>query len=132
LNTMWLIAGILAWAGAALHAIGGEKMIFPGVDTRGLPSTRFGGPATSRRLLRTTWHLTSAAFTVLGAVLLVCAAIGATDATRGAARAAGASFSAFALLVIISALLQGPRALFRHPAPLALTAVAILAWWGAA
>lgn len=129
---MWLIAGILGWSAAAIHATGGEKLIFPGVDAQALPSTRLGGPATSRRLLRTSWHLNSAAFAVLGTVLLVCAAIGATDATRGAARVAGASFSAFAVLVIIAALSQGPRALFRHPAPLLLTAIAVFAWWGTA
>jgi len=130
---MWLIAGILGWSAAAVHAIGGERMIFPGVDPQTLPSTRFGGQATTRRLLRTTWHITSVAFAVSATVLLVCATIGATDAIRGAARVAAASFSAFAVVVIIAARSQGPRGLFRHPAPFLLAAtIAGIAWWGAA
>jgi len=132
MSAMWLIAGILGWSAAAVHAIGGERMIFPGVDPQTLPSTRLGGPAMSRRLLRTTWHVTSVAFAVSATVLLVCATIGATDATRGAARVAAASFSAFAVVVIIAALSQGPRGLFRHPAPFLLTTIAVIAWWGAA
>jgi hypothetical protein len=86
----------------------------------------------SRRLLRTSWHLTSVAFAVSATVLLVCATIGATDATRGAARVAAASFSAFTVVVIIAALSQGPRGLFRHPAPFLLATIAVIAWWGAA
>ena len=132
MNAMWLIAGILGWSAAAVHAIGGERMIFPGVAPQTLPSTRFGGQATTRQLLRTTWHITSVAFAVSASVLLVCATIGATDETRGAARVAAASFSAFAVLVVIAALSQGPRGLFRHPAPFLLATIAVIAWLGAA
>jgi hypothetical protein len=36
------------------------------------------------------------------------------------------------VLVILAALSQGPRVLFRHPAPFLLATIAVIAWWGAA
>ena len=129
MNGFWIVAGVLAWIGTAIHATGGEKIVFSKTHARALPAGP-REPSMARSLARTTWHLVSAAFAVLGTVLLVCGFIGDTDATKGAARAAAAVFSAFAGVVVASALARGGRDLWRHPAPLMLTLTAALIWWG--
>jgi hypothetical protein len=128
LNGPWIAAGILALIGTGIHAVGGEKIVFSTTHERALPATR--ETTTARSLTRTTWHLTTAAFAVLGAAALICGFTDTTDATIGAARVVAASFSAFALVVVVSALARGGRNLVRHPAPLMLSLTAALAWWG--
>lgn len=130
MNGPWIAAGILALVGTAIHAIGGERIVFSRTDRRAIPDASTGSSAMARSLARTTWHLTSAAFAVVGAALLVCGFAGNTDATRGAARVAAACFSAFAAVVVVSALSRGGKSLWRHPAPLMLTVTAVLVWWG--
>jgi hypothetical protein len=131
-NAPWIAAGILAWVGTVIHAVGGEKIVFSNTDDRAIPATSGapGSSAMARSLARTTWHLTSAAFAILGTALLVCGVAGSSDATKGAARVVAASFSAYALVVVVSALSRGPKSLWRHPAPLMLTLTAALVWWG--
>jgi len=130
MNGPWIAAGVLALVGTAIHAIGGEKIVFSRSHKRALPDAPAGSAAMARSLARTTWHLTSAAFAVMGTVLLVCGFVGSTEATRGGARVAAASFSAFAAAVVVSALSRGGKSLWRHPAPLMLIVTAALAWWG--
>jgi hypothetical protein len=43
---------------------------------------------------------------------------------------AASSFTAFLVLVVVSAV-QNPRRLYLHPAPAMFLTVATLAWWGA-
>ena len=127
MNGPWIAAGGLALLGTVIHALGGERIVFSDTHPRAIAGA---GSSTARSLARTTWHLTTAAFAVLGTAALVCGFIGVTAATKGAARVVAAGFSAFAVMVIVSALAGGGRGLLRHPAPLMLTVTATLTWWG--
>jgi hypothetical protein len=127
-----IAAGSLAVLGAAIHGVGGEvvvRKLSPGT----LPSTRFGGPRTTKTMIHVSWHLATIAFLTVGSALLLSGSVLDGDAARGIALlAAGASTGFAAVAVGVgAAYTQSPRALFRHPGPAVLTATAALAWWGA-
>jgi hypothetical protein len=84
-------------------------------------------------MIHTTWHMTTIAYLAVGSALLLSGSVLDGDAARGISLlAAGASTGFAALAVGLGvAYAQSPRSLFRHPGPLALTAVAALAWLGA-
>jgi hypothetical protein len=131
-NIPLLLAGVLSFAGAAIHGIGGD-MLVRRIDLAGMPRTRFGGPNASKFLIRVSWHLLTASFVVLGAAMFVCGLDDAHDACRRTGIVGASAFSAYAVITIASGLRTvGPRSLFRHPAPSAFVAIAVLAWWGAA
>ena len=133
MNIPLLVAGILAFAGAAIHGIVGDVLLVRRIDPGGLPTTRFGGPAASKLLIRVSWHLLTATFVVFGAAMSVCGLDDAHDACRRTGIVSASAFTAFAAITIGSGLRTvGPRSLFRHPAPAAFVAIAALAWWGAA
>jgi hypothetical protein len=132
-NAPLIVAGSLAILGAALHGVGGELLVVRRLSPRTLPSSRFGGPGTTKSMIHVTWHLTTVAFLAVGSALLLSGSALRGDTARGIALfAAGASTALAALAVGVGAsYAQSPRSLFRHPGPAVLTATAILAWWGA-
>jgi hypothetical protein len=83
-------------------------------------------------MIQTTWHLTTVAFLSAGAGLLLSGAVLHGDIARGMGLlAAGASTGFAGVTVGLGIASVGtPRALLRHPAPLLLTVIAALAWWG--
>jgi hypothetical protein len=132
MNVPLLFAGLVSFGGAAIHGIVGDVLLVRRIDPGSLPSTRFGGPAASKFLVRVSWHLLTATFVVLGAAMFVCGFHEAHDACRSTAILCASAFSAFATITIASTIrMSGPRGLFRHPAPAAFTVIAVLAWWGA-
>jgi hypothetical protein len=128
-----IVAGSLATLGAAVHGVGGEVLVVRKLSPGMLPSTRFGGPRTTKTMIHVTWHMTTIAFLTVGSALLLSGSVLHGDAARGIALvAAGASTAIAALAVGLgAAYTHSPRALFRHPGPALLTATAALAWWGA-
>jgi hypothetical protein len=132
-NAPLIVAGSLAILGAALHGVGGELFVVRRLSPRKLPSSRFGGPGTTKSMIHVTWHLTTVAFLSVGSALLLSGSALHGDTARGIALfAAGASTALAALAVGVGAsYAQSPRSLFRHPGPAVLTATAVLAWWGA-
>jgi hypothetical protein len=98
-----------------------------------LPSTRFGGPRTTKTMIHVTWHMTTIAFLTVGSALVLSGSILHGDTARGIGLLAAAGSTGFAALAVGlgAAYSQSPRALFRHPATAVLTATAALAWWGA-
>jgi hypothetical protein len=96
-----------------------------------LPSSRFGGPAATKTMIYVTWHMTTIAFLTVGCALLMSGLVLHGDTARGISVVAASSSTGFAALAVGSAFARSPRMLLRHPAPVALTAIAVLAWWGA-
>jgi hypothetical protein len=63
-----IVAGSLAILGAAIHGAGGEVLVVSQLSPGMLPSSRFGGPRTTKLTIHTTWPLTTIAFLTLGLV----------------------------------------------------------------
>jgi len=120
-NIPLIVAGCLAILGAALHGVGGEVLVVRKLSPAMLPPSRLGGP------------LTTIAFLAVGSALLLSGSVLDGDAARGISLLAAGASTGFAALAVGlgAAYTQSPRSLFRHPGPLALTAVAALAWLGA-
>ena len=133
MNVPLIVAGCLAILGAALHGVGGEVLVVRRLSPAMLPPSRFGGPRMTMAMIHTTWHMTTVAFLTVGCALLLSGAVLHGDAANAISLlAAGASTGFAALAVGLGAAhMQSPRSLFRHPAPIALTATAALAWLGA-
>jgi hypothetical protein len=132
-NVPLIVAGSLAVLGAAVHGVGGEVLVVRRLSPGMLPSTRFGGPRTTKTMIHVTWHMTTIAFLTVASALLLSGSVLHGDTARGIALlAAGASTGLAALAAGLgAAYAQSPRALFRHPGPAVLAATAVLAWWGA-
>jgi len=85
----------------------------------------------TKTMIRATWHMTTVAFLTVGSALVLSGSVLHGDTARGIGLVAAGESTGFAALAVGSAFARAPRALFRHPAPALLTAVAVLAWWGA-
>ena len=133
MNVPLIVAGSLALLGAAVHGVGGELLVVRRLLPGTLPSTRFGGPRTTKTMIHVTWHMATIAFLTVASALLLSGTVLHGDAARGIGLlAAGASTGLAAIVVGLGvAYARSPRGLFRHPAPALLTAAAALAWLGA-
>jgi hypothetical protein len=133
MNAPLIIAGSLGILAAAAHGVGGEVLVVRKLSPETLPSTRFGGPKTTKSMIHVTWHLTTIAFLTVAAALLVAGLVLDGDTARGIGVVAAAASTGFAALVVGlgAAYSPSPRSLFRHPAPAVLAATAAFAWWGA-
>jgi hypothetical protein len=125
----FLVAGVLSLAGAAIHGGAGEVLILRKLFLGDLPSSRFGGPAATRVIIRVTWHIVTLTFAVLGSALATCGFLGPGDACRGIGIVAASSFTGYVAVAAVVAL-QPPRRIPRHAGPLVFIVVAALAWWG--
>jgi len=124
-------AGTIALLAAAIHGGAGEALVLRKLFAGELPSTRFGGPAATRVMIRVTWHIATLTFAVLGSALATCGVLGPGDGCRGIGIVGASSFTGFVAVAVVVTL-QRPRALIRHRGPLAFLAVAALTWWGVA
>lgn len=131
MNAPLLVAGCLALLGAGIHGVAGEALVVRRLSPGMLPSSPFGGPGMTKAMIRASWHLTTIAFLTVGSALVLSGSVLQGDVARAIGLIAAGESTGFAALVVGSAFVQGPRALFLHPAPALLTAVAVLAWWGA-
>ena len=133
MNAPLIVAGFLAVVGAAVHGVGGEVLVVRKLSPAVLPSTRFGGPRSTKSMIHVTWHMTTIAFLTVAAALLLSGSVLDGDEARGIGLLAAAASTAFAMLAVGLgvAYARSPRTLFLHPAPAVLTATAALAWWGA-
>jgi hypothetical protein len=132
-NVPLIVAGSLAILGAAVHGVGGEVFVVRRLSRGMLPSSRFGGPGTTKSMIHVTWHMTTIAFLTVGSALLLSGSVLHGDAARGIGLLAAGASTGFAALAVGlgAAYTQSVRSLFRHPAAAVLTATAALAWWGA-
>jgi hypothetical protein len=133
MNVPLIVAGSLAILGAVVHGVGGEVLVVRKLSPGMLPSTRFGGPRTTKSMIHVTWHMTTIAFLTVGSALLLSGSVLDGDTARGIGLvAAGASTGLAAVaLGLGTAYTRSPPSLVLHPGPALLTATAALAWWGA-
>lgn len=132
MNVPLIVAGSLAILGAAVHGVGGEvvvRRLSPGM----LPSSRFGGPRTTKAMIHVTWHTTTIAFLTVGSALLLAGSVLHGDTAHGIGLVAAGAATGFAAVALGlgAAYTRSPRSLFLHPGSAGLTATAALAWWGA-
>jgi hypothetical protein len=131
MNVPLIVAGCLALLGAALHGVGGQILVVRRLSPEMLPSTRLGGPRMTMTMIQVTWHLTTIAYLSVGSALLLSGSVLHGDTARGIALVAAGACTGFAALTVgLGGAARSPRSLLRHPAPVALTATAALAWWG--
>jgi hypothetical protein len=132
-NVPLIVAGSFAVLGAAIHGVGGEVLVVRKLSPGVLPSSSFGGPRMTKTMIHVTWHMTTIAFLTVGCALLLSGSVLDGDTARGIALVAAGAATGFAALAVGlgAAYTRSPRALFRHPGPVVLTATAALAWWGA-
>ena len=127
-----IAAGSLAVVAAAIHGAGGEVLVVRRLSPGTLPSSRFGGPGMTRAMIHVTWHITTVAFLAVAVALLLAGiSLDGEAATAMSLLAAGAATGFAAIALGLGSATQPVRALARHPGPLALTTIALLAWWGA-
>jgi hypothetical protein len=128
-----MVAGSLACIGAAIHGAAGEVLVVRKLSPAMLPSSPFGGPGTTKRMIQVAWHMATIALLTVGAALLLSGSVLDGDAARAVGLVGAAASTGFAALVVgLGATnARSLRPLFRHPGPLLLTATAALAWWGA-
>ena len=133
MNVPLIVAGSLAILAAAIHGLGGEILVVRKLGPETLPSSRFGGPLTTKNMIHVTWHLTTIAFLTVGSALLLSGTVLHAETARGIALVAAGTSTGFAAVAVgLGAVYaQSPRSLLRHPGPAVLTAAAALAWWGA-
>jgi hypothetical protein len=132
-NLPLIVAGCLAILGAAIHGVGGEVLVVRKLSPGMLPSSRFGGPRTTKTMIHVTWHMTTIAFLTAGSALVLSGSLLHGGAARGIGLLAAGASTGFAALAVGlgTAYSRSPRSLLRHPAAAVLTATAVLAWWGA-
>jgi len=132
-NVPLIVAGSLAMVGGAVHGVGGEVLVVRKLSPGMLPPSSFGGPRMTMAMIHVTWHMTTVAFLTVGFALLLAGSVLDGDSARGIALVCAAACTGFAALAVGmgAATTRSPRLLFRHPAPILLTATAALAWWGA-
>jgi hypothetical protein len=131
-NIPLIVAGSLAILGAVVHGAGGEILVVRQLSPGMLPSSRFGGPRTTKQMIHTTWHLTTIAFLTVGLALLLSGSVLHGDIARGVGLVGAGAATGFAALTVGlgAAYSRSLRFLVRHPAPAMLTVTAALAWWG--
>ena len=129
MNAQLLVAGSLSLLAAAVHGIEGEVLVVRRLTPTGLPSSPFGGPGTTRDMIRATWHMTTIGFLTVGVALVLSGSFMHGDIGRGAGLVAAAAATGFAGIAMVGAV-RSPRAIVRHPAPVLLIVIAVLAWSG--
>jgi hypothetical protein len=132
-NLLLIVAGCLALLGAAVHGVGGERLVVRNLSVATLPGGRLGGPLATKAMIHVTWHLTTVAFLAVGCALLLSGLVLDGDTSRAVGLVAAAEATGFAAVAVAlgAGYTRSVRALGRHPGPALLTATAALAWWGA-
>ena len=133
MNVPLVVAGSLAVLATVIHGVGGDLLVVRKLSRETLPSSRFGGPGTTKAMIHVTWHLTTVAFLTVGSALLLSGSVLDGDAARGIGLFAASAFTGFAAVAlgVGAAENKSPRAFLRHPGPLVIAVTAALAWWGA-
>ena len=133
MNVPLIFAGGLALLAAAVHGVGGETLVVRKLSPSTLPTTRFGGGRMTKAMIHVSWHVATVAFLTVGCALLISGSVLDGETSRAIGLVAAGAFTGFAAVALAlgAAYMRSPRFLLSHPGPVALTATAALAWWGA-
>ena len=132
-SLLLVIAGSTALLGAAVHGIGGDRLVVRKLSVESLPSTTFGGAHRTKLMIHVAWHMaTVALLAVAGAALLAGTVLeGDTAQAFGLLAAVASTGLAIVALGLLAAYRETPM-LIRHPGPPVLVAIPTLMWLGAA
>jgi hypothetical protein len=132
MNLPLIVAGSLALVAAAVHGVGGEVLVVRKLSVGTLPSTRFGGARMTKAMIHVSWHIATIAFLTAGIALLLSGSVLDGDAAQAVSIVTAGASTGFAAITIGlgAAYNRSARALLHHPGPVALAAIAALAWWG--
>lgn len=122
MQSLYLVAGVIAVLTGVVHSVLGEWLIFRHLRTGGLVPALGASPLRARhvRIIWATWHLASVFGWAFAGMLLTLAFDPAPPASLVTAGIASAYLGAGVLVLV------GTRG--RHPGWVALLAVAALAW----
>ena len=128
-----IVSGSIGILAAGIHGAGGELIVVRKLSRDTLPSTRFGGAVMTKTMIHVSWHIATIAFLAVGVALVLSGSVLDGDAAEALGLLGACAFTGFAAIAVGmgAAYTRSPRFLYRHLGPLALTAVAALAWWGA-
>ena len=127
-----LLGGAISVLAAAVHGGAGEMLVVSRLRPEALPSTVFGGSGLSKTMIRVSWHIATAALLIVGVALVLAGTALDPAAARPVARLAAVEATAIAAIALAFGFYAAPlRTIYRHPGPILLTSVAVLAWWGA-
>jgi hypothetical protein len=132
-NVQLVVAGSIGILAAGIHGAGGEILVVRKLSLGTLPSSPFGGPVMTKTMIHATWHIATIAFLTLGCALVLSGSVLHGETARVIGLVGASAFTGFAAIAVGlgAAYMRSPRVFFRHLGPAALTAVAVLAWWGA-
>jgi hypothetical protein len=128
-----VVAGSLAILGAAVHGVAGEVLVMRKLSPAMLPSSRFGGPRTTKSMIHVTWHMTTVGFLIVGCALLLAGSVLDGDTARGIGLVAAGGATGFGAVALGlgAGYARSRGSLSLHPGSAVLTATAAFAWWGA-
>jgi hypothetical protein len=127
-----LFAGALALVAAAVHGGAGQVLVLRRISPEMLPPTPFGGPGLTKAMIDVSWHMGTIGLAAVGIGLLLSGSVLDAGAAEGISLLCAATSTGFAALALgLGARTQPIRAALQHPGPPLLTAIAVLAWWGA-
>lgn len=132
MNGPLIAAGSIAVIGAAIHGVAGDILVLRKVLKGALPATVFGGTQMTKTMVLVTWHFVTITFLTFGVALLLSGTVLDGDAARGISVVVGAACTAFwvVALAVAAAYTRSPRFVILHPAPVLLSVVVALVWWG--
>jgi hypothetical protein len=137
MNVPLIAAGALALVATAVHGIAGELFVVRRLVPELLPATRFGGPLMTKAMIHVTWHIATVGFLTVGCALVLSGSVLDGDAAKALSIASAGAATGFAALAVgLGGAAQGgfaraARSFGRHPGPVLLAAIPVLAWWGA-
>jgi hypothetical protein len=127
-----IVAGTVAVVTAAIHVVGGESLMGR-VSPEMLPPEGSGGRLQAKMEMHINWQWASTTFLALGVGLLLSGSVLDGAAARALGLFVAGALTGLAVIAtgLVAAYMRSPRSVLVHGAPIVLTAVAALAWWGA-
>ncbi len=128
-----IASGSLFVLAAVIHGGAGEAYVVRRLFAGQLPSTPFGDARMTKTMVHVTWHFVTITFLTFGVALVLSGSLLEGDAARGISRVVAAACTAFWAIALVmgAAYTRSARFVLLHPAPVLLTVLVAIVWWGA-